>query len=271
MKGGRHMRFGICTGADRADEAAAAGFDFVEITVPELMREAEGAAFASWAERVRTAPAPVEAANCLIPGNLKVTGPDVDAAALRRYLEPVMRRAGAAGIAVVVFGSGAARRLADGFPPARGWEQLADAARLAAGIGEQHGVTVVLEPLFARACNLFNRVDQGAALVDRVGHPRLRLLADLFHMAAENEPFDHIAAAGERLAHIHVPTPSLPETGEGPAYNFAGFFGALRAAGYGGRVSVEDNPGLLRAHPPPLTTAYRAILAFLRREAHGGR
>ncbi len=265
------MRFGICTSADRAGEAAAAGFDFLEITVPELMREAEGAAFASWAERVRAAPVPVEAANCLLPGSLNVTGPDVDAAALRRHLEPVMRRAGAVGIAVVVFGSGAARRLPDGFPPAHGWEQLAAAARLAAGIGDRHGVTVVLEPLFSRACNFFNRVDQGAALVDRVGHPRLRLLADLFHMAAENEPFDHIAAAGERLAHIHVATPSLPETGEGPAYDFARFFDALRAAGYDGRVSVEDNPGLLRTHPPPLTPAYQAILAFLRREAHGGR
>lgn len=261
------MRFGICTSTDNADQAAAAGFEFIEITVSELMRPEAGHAFTSWAERVRTAPAPVEVANCLIPGHLKVTGPDVDTAALRLYLEQIMPRAAAAGVTVVVFGSGSARRLPDGFPPARGWEQLADAARLAAEIGDDHGVTVAMEPLFTRACNFFNRVDQGAALVDRVGHPRLQLLADLFHMAAENEPFDSVTAAAARLAHIHVATPALPETGEGPVYDFAHFFAALRAAGYDGRVAVEDNPGLLTAHPAPLTPVYRAILTFLRREA----
>lgn len=110
------MRFGICTCTENINEAATAGFEFIEISVPELMLAESGPAFTAWVKRVRSGPVAVEAANILIPGHLKVTGPDVDTAALRQHLEQVMQRAEAVGITVVVFGSGGARRLPDGFP-----------------------------------------------------------------------------------------------------------------------------------------------------------
>ncbi len=262
------MRWGICAGLDRLDEAARAGFDYAEISVDILAPDEDDAVFESTAERIRQALLPVEAANCFLPGSLRVTGPDVDRDALRRHMEIVLRRAGRMGLAIVVFGSGGARRLPDGFPVERGWQQLDESARIAAEIGARYGVTIAMEPLFQRGCNFFNRVDQGAAMVDRVNHPRLRLLADLFHMHAEAEPFRHVVAAGGRLGHVHLATPAIPATGEGTHYEFDGFFAALRAAGYDGRVSLEDNPGLLRGHTPPLTEIYRAVLEFLK-EAYG--
>ncbi len=236
---------------------------FAEISIGELMPAQDDDAFAQTAARIRAAPLPVEAANCFIPGTLKVTGPDVNATALRRHMEKVLQRAGMVGVSVVVFGSGGARRLPDGFPVERGWEQLTEVARLAAEIGDRYGVTVVMEPLLKPACNFFNRVDQGIALVDRAAHPRLRLLADQYHMHAEAEPLANVAEAGPRLGHIHLATPAIPETGKGTIYDFRGFFAALRKAGYDGRLSVEDNPGLLGGHQPPLTSVYRAVIAFL--------
>ena len=133
---------------------------------------------------------------------------------------------------------------------------LAEAARLAADIAARHNMTIVMEPLLKRACSFFNRVDQGAAFVDRVGHPRLRLLVDMFHMDREQEPFADVVAAGKRLAYIYLATPSIPETAEGLAYDFTGFFAALRQAGYNDRVSVEDNPGLLAKSKLPRVDAY---------------
>jgi hypothetical protein len=61
---------------------------------------------------------------------------------------------------------------------------------------------------------------------------------------------------------VHLATPSLPETAEGADYDFAGFFKALRAAGYDGRVSVEDNPGLL-GKAASKKDAFFAISRFL--------
>lgn len=262
------MYLGICTRLAGLNEAAEAGFAFAEISTGELLSVESDADFSEVADRIRNAPLPVEAANCFIPGTIKVTGFDVDVTALRGHMEKVLRRAGEAGLSIMVFGSGGARKLPDGFSAEVGWDQLTEAALMAAEIGDRYGVTIVMEPLFKPACNLLNRVDQGVTLVDRVGHPRLKLLGDLFHMQAEAEPVENLIVAGDRLGHIHLATPSIPATGEGIAYDFPAFFEALNAAGYDGRVSVEDNPGLLAKHKPPLTPIYREMITFLNGMMH---
>jgi len=257
------MRLGICISPDALANAAAAGFDFAEPDAGSLAPDKSESDFAPNRAAMLAAPICVEAFNCFLPGSLKVTGPDVDLGSVRRHMEIVLRRAAEVGAAVMVFGSGGARKLPEGFPLERGWSQLAEAARLAADIAARHGMTIAMEPLYKRACNLLNRVDQGAAFVNRVGHPRLRLLADLFHMTSEQEPLSNITVAGKRLAHIHLATPSIPATAEGAAYDFPGFFAALRQAGYDGRVSVEDNPGLLVKSKLPRTDTLRAVREYL--------
>ena len=257
------MKLGLCTAVEGLADAADAGFDFVEMSGPVLAPDKDEADFALIRKRILAAPIKVEAFNGFLFGGFKVTGPAVNLEVVRRHMEIVLRRAAEAGASIMVFGSGGARTLPAGFPADRGWSQLADAARFAADIADQHGLTIVMEPLFKRGCNFFNHVDQGAAFVDRVGHPRLRLLADLFHMEQEQEPLADIAAAGKRLAHIHLATPAIPATGPGKAYDFPGFFAALRQAGYTGRVSVEDNPGLLAEKKAPWRDVYRAIWEYL--------
>jgi sugar phosphate isomerase/epimerase len=187
-------------------------------------------------------------------------------------MDLVLRRAAAVGARVMVFGSGGARRMPEGFTDeALAWRQLEDAARLAGETAAKYGVVIAMEPLFGRACNFFNGVDEGAAFVDRVAHPNVKLLADLFHMAAENEPLGHVADAGARLAHVHVATPALPETGKGIAYDLRGYFSALRKASYDGRVSLEDNPGLLRSPEAPRPRAMAAVLDCLHAAAAAAR
>ncbi len=257
------MRLGICIAPDTLTDAAAAGFDFAETGVWALAPDKGEADFAPLRSAMLNAPIRIEAVNCFLPGELKVTGPTVDLEPVRRHMELVLRRAAEVGATIMVFGSGGARKLPAGFPVERGWSQLADAARLAADIAVRHGITIIMEPLYIRACNFFNRVDQGSAFVDRVGHAHLRLLADLFHVADGREPFTNIAAAGKRLAHIHLATPSIPQTAPGTDYDFEGFFAALRQAGYDGRVSVEDNPGLLGKSKLPRIEALRAVREYL--------
>lgn len=262
------MRFGMCTGPDGIRNAADAGYDFVEMTCANLLPGQDEAAFAAVRQRLRSEPLPVEAFNVFLPGDLKVTGPVVDLKKVAAHMDVVLRRAAAAGASVMVFGSGGARRMPEGFDDrARAWAQLAEAARAAGEAAARYGMTIAMEPLLKRACNFFNRVEEGIALIDRVGHPNVKLLADLYHVAAEEEPFANVARAGSRLAHIHVATPSIPETAPGLAYDFPGYFRALREAGYEGRVSVEDNPGLFRQAARPPAEAYAAVLAHLRAAA----
>lgn len=257
------MKLGIFTSVDALPDAAAAGFDFAELPVSSLAPEKDEADFALIGQRIRSASLRVEVFSIFLPGKLKVTGPAVDLEAVRRHMEVALRRAAEVGAVMMVFGSGGARKIPEGFSVERGWSQLAEAARMAADIADRYGMTLAMEPLLKRACNFFNRVDQGIAFVDRIGHPRLRLLADIFHMHKEQEPFAHIVTAGKRLAHIHVDTPSLPETAEGVKYDFQEFFAALRQAGYADRVAVEDNSQLLAKSPGPRCDTYRAIREYL--------
>jgi len=151
----------------------------------------------------------------------------------------------------------------EGFPKPKARVQYLDAVRIAGDIGEKYGVTIVLEPLLARADNLFNYVSEGMAFVDALEHPRVKLLTDLYHFEAGSEPYGNIVAAGARFGHVHLATPAIPETGEGKVYDFTGFLGALKQAGYDGRVSVEDNPGLLGKTGENYAAAIAAVRAYV--------
>ena len=259
------MKIGICASPDRFDEVREAGFDCVEMGSGALLYDQDDAAFAPVRRQLQSAPVKVESFNVFLPAALKVTGPDVDLSAVGRHMDIVLRRASEVGASIMVFGSGGARKIPDGWPLERGRAQFVEAARLAGETGAKYGMTVVLEPLLKRACNFFNRTDQGIEYVDAVNHPNLKLLTDLYHIAWEGEAFESMVRAGRRLAHIHLATPCIPETGSdgGPGYDFPGFFSALARAGYDGRIVVEDNPGLLGRLPRPLTPVYRAIREYI--------
>jgi sugar phosphate isomerase/epimerase len=257
----------MCCGIDRLQEVADAGYAYVEPSVSgTLIPEQDEAAFAPIRKKIEASPIRTEAFNMFVPAHLRVTGPEVDRKRLAAYMEVAVRRASEVGASIIVFGSGGARRAPDGFPKDKALEQFADAAKLAAEAASKCKITIILEPLNSKQCNILNRVDQGAAMVDRVNHPNFKLLADLFHVHADNEPVQNIVAAGKRMGHAHLATPSIPETGPGIEYDFKSFLKALKTAGYDGRISVEDNPGLLGKKTPPLTEVYRAIKAFIERQ-----
>lgn len=254
------MRFGICVGVDAITAAAEAGFDYVEMGAPLLYPDKDEAAFAELRRQVEKAPIRVEAYNVFLPGTVKVTGPTVDLKAVEAHMRVVLRRARLTGASIMVFGSGGARKTEPGFPVDKAWEQLARAARLAAELAAQNEMTVVMEPLRPGACSFFTQVGQGIDFVDKVNHPRLQLLADLFHVHYAGEPLENVARAGRRLAHTHLATPSVPPLPKAEAaFDFPGYFAALARAGYEGRMTVEDNPGLLRDVKPPYTPVFRAI------------
>src|SRR4051794_32386920 len=109
------MKFGICTSFDHAPAAKAAGWDYVEASVQSLLKGEVSDAEWDGMRQVGTSPLPTLAANMLVPANLKITGPDVNPEALRTYMDRVTRRAKQAGIETLVFGSGGARQVPEGF------------------------------------------------------------------------------------------------------------------------------------------------------------
>lgn len=245
------MKFGICTDPANAPLAAAAGFDYIEINLQQgLQPEAGEEAFAAGLERIQNCGLPAPAANCFLPAHLKITGPGVERETLERYVATAVRRAQRAGVGLLVFGSGAARNIPDGFERARAWEQLVAFGRMTATLAADCGVTIAVEPLNQAECNLLNTVAEAADCVRAVGLPAFRLLVDAYHWTRQGEDPASLAAAAGLLAHAHIATfPSrLPPGAE--ATDFTPFFRSLRAAGYDGRVSVEAAWADLPAQAP---------------------
>ncbi len=234
------MKIGICCGPDKAAAAARAGFEYIEWNVGALLKPfADRAVFEDALRQVKDSPLPCPAVNCFVPGELKITGPTADLAALERYVTVAFERAEAAGVQTIVFGSGGARQVPDGFPAAPATDQIADFCRMFAPLAQRHGVTVAVEPLNRAECNILTTVGESAALVRRVNHPAVRLLVDAYHFAKDSDSFGDLAASANLLSHVHLATiPNRVAPGVEPC-DFSRFFRTLRKGGYTGRVSFE--------------------------------
>ncbi|MCC6315703.1 MAG: sugar phosphate isomerase/epimerase, partial [Thermomicrobiales bacterium] len=123
---------------------------------------------------------------------------------------------------------------------------------------------VFLEPLNRYEASFLNRVGQAAAICRAVDNPRLRALADLFHMNIEESDLAApLREAGDCLGHVHVADNNRFEPGAG-CLDFAAPFAALRAIGYRGFISIECWPARGPALSRSAETALPAAVAHLR-------
>ncbi len=255
------MKFGLCCDTSITALAARESYDFAEGSVAGLLKPRESEdAFRASLDALRAAKLPYPVVNCFIPGDLKITGAETDESALKAFVKTAMERAERAGVQVIVFGSGGARHIPDGFDPRKAHEQIAAFCRLAAPLARNHGVTIAVEPLNKAVCNVLNTVDECAQIVREVAHPAIRLLVDAYHLMLDNDSYDDIVKHGKLLAHVHIATvPGGLSPGAEPC-DFSRFFGALAEANYTGRVSIEAKISNPEAELP-------AALAIMRKSA----
>ena len=225
-----------------------AGFDYAEAGVGMIMELTPDEL-----ERVVREKLPLEAANSFIPPTYGiVSGVRADGMPpLNDYVREAMRRMSMLGIGVVVFGSGAARRIPDGMSLKEGRGFIGGFLRMCARHGEKYGVTVAIEPLRASECNAINLTSEGAELAalerricEEGGDPekgeRISYLADAFHMCHGGEPADALTRADVLPVHIHVSEPpDRTYPGSHGGEYLAAFADAIKKTAYSGRVSVE--------------------------------
>ena len=97
-----------------------------------------------------------------------------------------------------------------------------------------------LEPLNRYETQLINTLDEGIALVDRVGG--LKLLADTFHMNIEEPDICRsLRRAKPCLGHVHFADSNRWPPGQGHL-DFAEILATLRDIGYDGYISMEMLP-----------------------------
>ena len=234
------MRFGICAPPEQAAALAAVGYDYVEWPLHRTAGAFSDEEYAALRRLAGHLPVRPEAWNVMLPARIMVVGPEADHAALRDYLNVAFARVAELHGAIVVFGSGASRRIPDGFPREVASAQFDAACSIAGDAAQGNGITIAIEPLNRGETNLVNSVAEGVGVVQRVAHPAVRVLSDLYHVTLEGEPLADTTAAGDLLAHVHVAAPDrrIPRPGHGED-ELRAYFQALRAAAYDDRVSIE--------------------------------
>lgn len=247
---------GICIGTGALKELSP-GYAHIELSAAATLagqNPADGAV--DLAEFASLQP-PVRAFNCFVPAEIKTVGPDVVRDQLEAYVSTTISRAAAVGAELIVFGSAGSRRVPEGYPRASAWDQLVWFLGLCADHAERHGLTIAIEPLNTNECNILNSYSEGVQMARDVNRPSIKVLADTWHFAVDDEPLDDILQAPEWLAHVHLAdSPGRGHPGTG-SYPFGRLFGILHEIGYAGRVSIEC------AWPPDLRRASAEALTFL--------
>jgi sugar phosphate isomerase/epimerase len=125
------MRYGICSGYERAEIIKKGGFDYLEgnlgsisrMTVQELKE----------AERVlKENGLKYESTNCFFPGEVKIVGEEFDIKKIKDYTRMALEKAVSLGVVTSVLGSGGSRRMPEGYSAQKACEQMLEAIILSA-------------------------------------------------------------------------------------------------------------------------------------------
>jgi sugar phosphate isomerase/epimerase len=233
-------QIGVCTTLANRGIPEAAGCSYIEESVRSfLMPEQPEEKFQAILRAVKDSKIPVRACNGFLPGSLKAVGPETKHPEILEYAGTAFRRAAQAGIGTIVWGSGESRKIPDGFSRTQAEEQFINLAKQVAALAKRYRVLICLEPLNRAEVNFINSLGEGSAIVEAVGHPSFKLLADIYHLLREGETPEAIEAHGIHIRHCHIAEKEQRTPPGTAGDNFKPFLRALRKIDYRGGISIE--------------------------------
>lgn|GEM_PF-16501 len=144
-------------------------------------------------------------------------------------------------------------------------EAAVETIRAAADYAAQLGVDVLLEPINRYETNFVNTLAEGARLIEQIGLPSLKLLADTFHMNIEEVNIQHaLQGAGQHLGYVHLADNNRLAPGQGHI-DFSQVISTLSRIGYRGYLVAEILP--LPDDQTALHQATRMMHSLLERPA----
>jgi sugar phosphate isomerase/epimerase len=233
-------QIGVCRTLADQKILAAAGCAYVEEGVRGfLIPEEPEEKFQAKLLELKNSSLPVRACNGFLPGELKAVGPGAKHEEILAYAETAFQRAARAGVATIVWGSGESRKIPDGFSRAAAERQFTELAGKVASLAGRYGTIIALEPLNSGETNFINSLKEGGAIVEAVGHPNFKLLADIYHMLRENEAPDAIETQARHLQHCHIAEKDQRTPPGTAGDDFKPYLRALKKINYQGGMSIE--------------------------------
>ena len=234
-----NFRIGICAGPGDVARAAAAGYDYIELDLNDVLSMGEDA-YRAMAVEMRESGLYAEVVHGMLPPGASIVGPEVSAKQLHAALDRSFDAAQALGAEIVVFDCESARMLPPRFDPAMAWRQFGNFVRILQSYAVNFDLKVALLPLRRSAADLMNYASEAALISAMLQLDRVGVAASSYNMAMEAESLPQLRRIGSLLWHVrtsNVLGNLLPKAGDGEDYRK--LFAALREMGYAGRVSCE--------------------------------
>jgi sugar phosphate isomerase/epimerase len=258
---GSKIKIGYNT--DDLEKAKNTGFDYAEILVRNFTRLSDEE-FAKFLEKHKAVGLPTPVGNNFIPMELKMVGPEIDKDKQIEYVRKAFERGQKLGLKIIVLGSGAARKVPDGFSKDEAWKQLVDFGKRIAPEARKRGIVVAVEPLQTKETNTINSAAEGLKWVKAVNHPNFQLMVDFYHLSLEKEDPTILVTAKNNIKHLHIANPNgrkFPLSSD--EYDYSAFFAALKKSKYQGGISIEGRTS-------DYDNEASKALAFLRGAAESG-
>jgi len=232
---------GVIAGIEKDSVLYAAGYRYIEEAVarsfsPRALSEEQ---FNQKLPAIIHTKCKVAAANVFFPSVIKLVGPDVREQEVLGYTDTVMRRCFAAGLRIVVLGSGGARKLPDGYNKEKAKAEFVVLVRKMAEVAAKYHMVIAIENLNHTEVNFINTLAEALEIVKKVDHPNFRLTADIYHMLMEDESPAAIEAAGALLVHCHIAEEKERAYPGKWGEDFRPYFRALKKINFSGIISLE--------------------------------
>ena len=230
---------GIAQSLDNDSLLYASGYHYVVENVQNLFSpiKVSDEQFEKNLVRIKQSKLKIYAVNVFIPGELKVVGPDVDEMKVLLYCERVFKRCQAAGISMIVWGSGGARKIPDGFDREKAKEQFIAIAKKIAAMAARYNIKLALENLNRSETNFINTAEEALTIVKAVDHPNFKLCADIYHMLREDEGPAILERAGKHIIHCDIAEKN--NRNAPTSEDFTPYLKALKKIKYTGKIIIE--------------------------------
>jgi sugar phosphate isomerase/epimerase len=248
---------GWCAPLVQAAAVRDAGYDFLEAPLMGFGLD-DAAGLAAACHALDDAPIPVPVFNSFYPRDMRVVGPDVDAARIQTYLRRAAEMAHHAGARVAVLGSAWARNVPDGFSRDVVRTQILENFHAVADAFSGSGVVIGIEPQNRKEANIITSLAEAVDYARAVNRPEIRVTADFYHMDEEREPLSQVTAFADWIVHVQLADSGRLNPGTGQ-YDYAAFFQCLEDGGYAGAVSVEC---MVPIAPPQMRRSQEFLRGF---------
>lgn len=235
----KQFRFGICCRPDQVSAAAAAGYDYLELNLNDVLAMSEDQ-YREMARQMQEHGIYAEVVHGLLPDGMKLVGDGVSSKEIHRALDMSFDVAQALGAQIAVLDCEKSRMLPLRFDPAMAWRQLGNFIRILQGYAVDFDMQAALLPLRRSAADLMNYVTEATLISAMLRLDRVGVAASLYNMAMEAESLPQLKRTGSLLWHMRVSNVlgnRPPKVGDGEDY--AAVFAALAEMGYAGRITME--------------------------------